>query len=75
MSKIACRLCPHHCKLDEAEVGFCRARINRSDIIEDLNYGVVTAIALDPIEKKPLRHFVKTTKYRWPEWKPPMVAG
>lgn len=57
MSKIACRLCPHHCKLDEAEVGFCRARINRSDVIKDLNYGVVTAIALDPIEKKPLRHF------------------
>ncbi|WP_373483722.1 AmmeMemoRadiSam system radical SAM enzyme [Acetobacterium sp.] len=57
MSKIACRLCPHHCQLDEGEIGFCRARINRSDVIEDLNYGMVTAIALDPIEKKPLRHF------------------
>ncbi|WP_338076050.1 AmmeMemoRadiSam system radical SAM enzyme [Acetobacterium wieringae] len=57
MSKIACQLCPHHCRLDEAEIGFCRARVNRSDVISDLNYGVVTAIALDPIEKKPLRHF------------------
>lgn len=57
MSKIACRLCPHHCQLEEGKIGFCRARINRSDVIEDLNYGVVTAIALDPIEKKPLRHF------------------
>lgn len=57
MSKIVCRLCPHHCQLDEVEVGFCRARINRSDVIEALNYGVITAIALDPIEKKPLRHF------------------
>lgn len=57
MSKIACRLCPHHCKLEEGEIGFCRARINQSDVIEALNYGMVTAIALDPIEKKPLRHF------------------
>lgn len=48
---------PNHCRLDEAEIGFCRARINRSDVISALNYGVVTAIALDPIEKKPLRHF------------------
>ncbi|WP_296561846.1 AmmeMemoRadiSam system radical SAM enzyme [uncultured Acetobacterium sp.] len=62
MSKIACRLCPHHCKLDEGEIGFCRARINRFDVIEDLNYGVVTAIALDPIEKKPLRHFYPGSK-------------
>ena len=62
MSKIACRLCPHHCKLDEGEIGFCRARINRSKVIEDLNYGVVTAIALDPIEKKPLRHFYPGSK-------------
>ncbi|MEL7661823.1 AmmeMemoRadiSam system radical SAM enzyme [Acetobacterium wieringae] len=57
MSKIACQLCPHHCRLDTGEIGFCRARVNRSDVISDLNYGVVTAIALDPIEKKPLRHF------------------
>lgn len=57
MSKITCQLCPHHCRLDEAEIGFCRARVNRSDVISALNYGVVTAIALDPIEKKPLRHF------------------
>ncbi|MDK2941232.1 MAG: pyruvate formate lyase activating enzyme [Acetobacterium sp.] len=62
MSKIACRLCPHQCKLDEGEIGFCRARINRSKVIEDLNYGVVTAIALDPIEKKPLRHFYPGSK-------------
>ncbi len=57
MSKITCRLCPHHCQLDEGKIGFCRARINRSDTIEALNYGMVTAIALDPIEKKPLYHF------------------
>lgn len=62
MSKIVCQLCPHHCKLDHDEIGFCRARINKSDIIEDLNYGIVTAISLDPIEKKPLRRFFPGSK-------------
>lgn len=62
MSKITCQLCPHHCKLSEDQIGFCRARINKSDRIIDLNYGMVTAIALDPIEKKPLRHFFPGSK-------------
>lgn len=62
MSKITCQLCPHHCKLSENQIGFCRARINKSDRIIDLNYGMVTAIALDPIEKKPLRHFFPGSK-------------
>jgi len=46
MSK--CRICPHSCDLDLSPQGFCRGRDN---------YGKVTALALDPIEKKPLRHF------------------
>lgn len=62
MSKITCQLCPHHCKLSEDQIGFCRARINKSNRIIDLNYGMVTAIALDPIEKKPLRHFFPGSK-------------
>lgn len=57
MSKKTCELCPHHCRLDKNQVGFCRARINREDEITALNYGLVTSIAFDPIEKKPLRRF------------------
>jgi len=58
MSKVECHLCPHHCKLNEDGIGFCRARINKSGQIVALNYGLITSIALDPIEKKPLRRFL-----------------
>lgn len=57
MNKVECKICPHHCRLVEEQIGLCNARINRNgEIIAD-NYGVITSIALDPIEKKPLRHF------------------
>lgn len=55
--KTACDLCPRHCSLGEGQLGFCRARINRGGTIVCENYGRVTSIALDPIEKKPLRMF------------------
>lgn len=53
----SCELCFHHCKLDEGQTGLCRARANRNGQIVPLNYGKLTALALDPIEKKPLRRF------------------
>jgi pyruvate formate lyase activating enzyme len=52
-----CELCPHHCVLGQGKTGICRARKNVQDIIICENYGKVTSIALDPIEKKPLRRF------------------
>ena len=52
-----CDLCPHACRLREDETGFCRARWNDGGIIRAKNYGRLTALALDPIEKKPLHHF------------------
>ena len=52
-----CTLCFHHCQLDEGQTGFCRARAGRGDKIVPLNYGRLTSLALDPIEKKPLRRF------------------
>ena len=55
--KKTCELCPHRCELEEGQTGFCRARQNRDGQIISINYGKVTALALDPIEKKPLRHF------------------
>jgi pyruvate formate lyase activating enzyme len=54
---ISCELCFHHCRLDEGETGLCRARANQGGEIIPLNYGKLTALALDPIEKKPLRRF------------------
>ena len=55
--KTACELCFHHCLLDEGQTGICRARANRGGAIQSLSYGRITALALDPIEKKPLRRF------------------
>lgn len=55
--KKTCPLCFHHCILSEGQTGACRARGNRHGQIVPLNYGKLTALALDPIEKKPLRHF------------------
>ena len=52
-----CEICPHHCRLDAGEIGKCRARINDGEKITALNYGKVTSLALDPIEKKPLYRF------------------
>lgn len=53
----ACPLCPRHCALSEGKIGFCRARVIRNGKSEPLGYGKLTAIALDPIEKKPLARF------------------
>lgn len=55
--KVQCGLCFHHCILSEGQTGLCRARANQGGIIVPLNYGKLTALALDPIEKKPLRRF------------------
>ncbi|MBE8953124.1 MAG: AmmeMemoRadiSam system radical SAM enzyme [Quinella sp. 1Q7] len=57
MSKLVCEICPHHCRLDVGEIGRCRARFNDGEKIFALNYGRLTSIALDPIEKKPLYRF------------------
>lgn len=52
-----CRICPHACDLKEGEIGFCGARINRNGVITAKNYGEITSLGLDPIEKKPLYRF------------------
>ena len=54
---LTCSLCPHRCRLAPGQTGFCRARTNREGTICPDNYGFLTALALDPIEKKPLRRF------------------
>ena len=56
-AKKVCEICPHHCQLSEGEIGKCRGRFNDGEKITALNYGAVTSIALDPIEKKPLYKF------------------
>lgn len=57
MDKIVCPVCPHHCALREGAVGRCRARKCVGGKITCINYGKITSLALDPIEKKPLYYF------------------
>ncbi len=55
--KVVCKLCPHGCILPQGSTGFCRARKNVDGVLYSLNYGYISSIAFDPIEKKPLYHF------------------
>lgn len=57
MMSTICSVCHHWCNLEEGQTGFCRARKNINDVVVCCNYGRITSIALDPIEKKPLRQF------------------
>ena len=52
-----CPVCPHHCRIPEGSFGRCRARKNEGGKVICANYGKLTSIALDPIEKKPLVFF------------------
>ncbi|GAV23861.1 AmmeMemoRadiSam system radical SAM enzyme [Carboxydothermus pertinax] len=54
---VQCHLCPHQCRIANGKAGRCRVRKNIEGKLYSLNYGLVTAVNLDPIEKKPLYHF------------------
>jgi pyruvate formate lyase activating enzyme len=54
---INCKLCPHNCTIKEGAHGICNVRVNRDGVLYTINYGEITSIAKDPIEKKPLYHF------------------
>ena len=57
MSEVLCPGCFHHCLIPEGKNGLCRARGTRSSKNVCVNYGRITSLAMDPIEKKPLKHF------------------
>ena len=53
----SCSVCFRHCEIKEGGLGFCKARTCRNGRIISDNYGKITSMALDPIEKKPLNRF------------------
>ena len=55
---IKCLLCRHYCNLAEGQVGICGVNKNKSGELVNLVYGKATALNIDPIEKKPLYHFL-----------------
>jgi pyruvate formate lyase activating enzyme len=56
--KIHCFLCAHECQIDPGKRGICQVRENRDGTLYSLVYGKVIARHVDPIEKKPLFHFL-----------------
>ncbi len=57
-NKILCTLCPRYCTLGDGQNGFCFIRKNIGGKLYSLGYGRPTGFAIDPIEKKPLNHFL-----------------
>ncbi len=55
--KVWCRLCPQSCHIEPGQAGVCRVRRNADGALYSLNYGQVSSVGVDPIEKKPLYHF------------------
>ena len=60
--RLHCYLCPRHCHIGEGQAGFCFIRKNEGGRLLQLGYGRPAAVAMDPIEKKPLNHFFPGTK-------------
>jgi len=52
-----CGACPRHCRLADGALGFCRARRSEGGQVVAANYGRISSLALDPIEKKPIAFF------------------
>ena len=52
-----CLVCPRRCVLRDGQRGYCRVRGNENSAVKLLDYGVVSSIAVEPIEKKPFFHF------------------
>lgn len=55
---VQCHVCPHQCVIKPEAVGVCHARKNHDHQLFSLNDGLAVAVAIDPIEKKPLMHFL-----------------
>ncbi len=54
---VICELCPLHCLIEEGNQGQCSLRANSNGELLAVGYGELAALAIDPIEKKPLYHF------------------
>ncbi len=60
-NKVKCAVCNHRCTIAEGRRGVCRVRENQGGTLYTLNYGKTIAMNIDPMEKKPLYHFMPGT--------------
>ncbi len=59
---VRCDVCARHCHVKEGALGACNVRKNIEGTLYALNYGIVPARSVDPIEKKPIVHFMRGTR-------------
>lgn len=59
--KVRCHLCPHYCKIPNGGLGICKVRKNIDGELFSLNSDRIIAVSSDPIEKKPLYHFLPSS--------------
>jgi pyruvate formate lyase activating enzyme len=58
---VQCRLCSHFCRIEAGKTGTCGVRRNDGGRLVSLSYDKIAALHLDPVEKKPLFHFMPGT--------------
>ena len=59
--KIRCEICANYCKIADGNVGICAQHKNINGELYDGSYGIVSSLSPDPVEKKPLNHFLPGT--------------
>lgn len=60
-NRIRCEICSNYCKINDGKFGICKQYKNENGELKDCNFAVVSALNVDPIEKKPLYHFLPNT--------------
>ncbi|HEY3297641.1 MAG TPA: AmmeMemoRadiSam system radical SAM enzyme, partial [Armatimonadota bacterium] len=61
-NRAKCNVCQRRCNIADGKMGVCMTRVNRGGDIYSTIYGVVSSMAVDPIEKKPLYHYLPGSK-------------
>ena len=61
--RVQCDLCPRFCRLSDGQRGLCFVRAREADSIVLTSYGRSSGFCVDPVEKKPLNHFLPGTPY------------
>lgn len=59
--KVQCELCPKDCIIEPGQSGECRVRVNIDGVLKTVVYGFPCSVNIDPVEKKPLFHFLPGT--------------
>ena len=61
-ARLVCLLCAHYCHLKEGQIGICGVNQHKDGAIKNLVYGYPVAMHVDPVEKKPLYHFLPDSR-------------